>query len=236
MLAVAYVALQAFAFFGKEPPPPPLPPDPYLNLRSIAIAGGSLLLVFAMAMGAAYYYISTNWKKWLANATKQAFAKTDIDNSGKIDRTELYTGVLEMYLQLLLRGIKVRPPTREGVMKIASTIDTNGDNLDMAEFEQVLSILLKQTLSRFFAQIGLTILCPFTSSHVCAGLKAIFYHIAFFLGLSAPATLVRFAAVLPPTLDETIVTSIMMMSIYPLQRMFDRHAEASADAAAKRSL
>jgi hypothetical protein len=232
MVAAACVALLPFAFFSKPEPPPP--PEPALDMRSFAIAGGSLFLAFAATMGVAYYYISRNWQKWLTNATKKAFEKTDIDRSGSIDRTELYTGVLEMYLQLLLRGIKVRPPTREGVLKIVDTIDTSRDNLDMAEFEEVLSILLKQTLSRFCAQIGLTVLCPFTSSHVCAGVKAVASQLALLVGFSAPAALVRFTDVLPPTLDETIMTGVMMMSIYPLQRVFDQRAEASANAAARK--
>ena len=218
--------------FGKKLPASPPPPPPAFELRAIMIAGGSVGLVFCLAMGIAYYYVASRWRKWLAAATSTAFKKTDIDDSGSIDRTELYTGVLEMYLQLHLYGVRVRPPNREGVLKIVDTIDTNHDNhLDQDEFERVLAILLQQTLSRFLTQITLTVLCPFTSSYVCYGVKSLLIQLVLPLRLPMPPALASLCEVLPSTLDETIVTGMMMLSIAPAQGYVDQRAEAAAERA-----
>ena len=204
-------------FFNAPPPPPPPPPPlpPY-------VVGAAALAVVALCLfGVAYYYVSTRWQGWINVAVERAFKKTDTNGSGTIDRAELYTGVLELYLQLHLYGINVKAPKKPVLLKLVDTLDKQGDELDYAEFKQVLEVLLAQTFSRFSTQMGLKIMCPVTAPLVCNSAKLVLGKLVP-TGLGAvPASVVAFTAVLPPALDETLVAGAMLMLVAPALSLVD---------------
>ena len=60
----------------------------------------------ALVVLCAYLIVARQWRRWMKSAADEAFARTDTNGSGTIDRAELYTGVLEVYLRLHRWGIK----------------------------------------------------------------------------------------------------------------------------------
>ena len=210
--------LAALCFFGSRPPPPPPPPATVGWLKTL-LTLMALTLAIVVVLG---LYIATHWQTWLNKALKAAFKKTDRDGSGKIDKHELYTGVLETYLQLHLYGINVRAPKREAVEKIMEAMDADSSGfIDEAEFHRVMKRILFQTVGRVVAQFGLTVLCPMTAPYVCAAVRYVLFSAMASASLQAPAALANLGANLPSSLDETIIAGVMMMSINPALALID---------------
>jgi hypothetical protein len=98
----------------------------------------SLALFAGLIIGLAIAMLRLKWKAWFERAAQAAFERTDRDRSGNIDRDELYTGVLELYLTIHSRGVKAKAPSRSTVMHIMRDIDyDHSGTLDCAEFKQV---------------------------------------------------------------------------------------------------
>ena len=87
--------------------------------------------------------------------------------------------------------------------------------IDEDEFKQVLETLAVSTFGRVVTQVGLTILCPVSASYICSGLQWAVMAVMSGLELSAPASVKALGASLPPSLDETLLTGILMLSISP---------------------
>ena len=165
-----------------------------------------------------------------------AFKRTDTNGSGSIDRAELYTGVLELYLQLHLCGIHARPPRKDVLLKLVDTLDKDGDELlDCAEFKQLLEVLLTQTFSRFSTQMGLTLMCPLTAPHVCHGAKLVLGMLVPTELVVIPASVAAFTAALPPALDETLVAGAMLLLVMPALGLVDSLSLAVASKKAEKA-
>lgn len=154
---------------------------------------------------------------------------TDIDRSGRIDKTELYVGVLELYLQLHLYGLNIKTPPRSKVEKLMELADVDGNGLDLDEFKQVIEPLVKQTFGRVGVQVALTISCPIIASYVAYGMRVATVSLMEFGDLSAPPGLLALGANLPSTLDETLITTTLMLLIYPLLAMSDKQVELTTE-------
>ena len=215
--------------FLKPPPPPPPPPETAFTFTTHAIivtvstiAGLTLILSIVAA-----FYIRRRWRSWSTQALDSAFKKTDLDNSGKISREELYIAVLEMYLMLNQFGAKVRAPKRNTLIAIVKELDGDGSGeIDRKEFRYVVERLLAQQSTRIATNIGLTVLCPLTASFVSAGLRALAVKILLQFMTELPP-MPPLLARLPDSTDETIICGIMMGSINPalalIDYLYERH-------------
>jgi len=186
----------------------------------------SLAIIVVMITAVVAIYIRQRWRAIFDKACADAFAKTDTDKSGCIDKNELYVGVLEMYLQLHLYGLNVRSPPRAKVEKLMEAVDEDrSGTLVLEEFKQVLEALVGQTFSRVCTQIGLTILCPMIASHIAAGLRWSASSVMVAGGLEVPNSARAIGSYLPPSLDETLLTTVLMLSINPALSMTDNVVE-----------
>ena len=182
---------------------------------AVTVPGLITILLFT------YWYVRRRYKKWTQTALKEAFEKTDLDNSGLISADELYIGVCEAYLKLHQFGLNVRAPKRERVLFALQMFDTdNSGNISREEFELLVQHLLKAQTSRIVTQVALTILCPITAGYVCQ-----FLHYAFaeaFSSVGVKSTVLAGSGLqmlidnVPSTMDETIVCSMMMLSVNPI--------------------
>ena len=224
-------------------PPPSPPPDPTMSEVAAAYVRqypwlGPLLSLIALSvvLGVlAAMFVRQRWRVWFDAACEDAFKLTDIDGSGRIDKEELYVGVLEMYLQLHLYGLNVRTPPRAKVLKLMEAVDDDDSGeIDREEFKEVLEVLVRQTSSRVITQIGLTILSPLTAGYVCSALKWTLGAVMAELQLSTPGSLVALGSQLPSTLDESLVTGLLMLSINPALSYSDQVVEGKAVAKKKK--
>lgn len=208
--------------------PPPAAPPPKAAPPLLVLSLGGLGVVLVVCFAALYYYVSRRWRLWIAVALDKAFAKTDLDKSGKINADELYIGVCEAYLALHVYGLNVKAPTRANVLRIMSVLDTDkSGEIDKDEFKELVTRLLVGQSSRIFTQLGLTVLCPITAGYVCAVLRS---WVVFGLA-SLPIQLPPMPPIvdnIPSTMDETIVTGLMMLSIPPALALIDRLTEKEA--------
>ena len=164
-------------------------------------------------------FIQQKWRGWYTAALDAAFERTDIDNSGTIDRSELYCAVLEMYLQLNLYGLQVRAPRRHVVMAIMdSELHANHQAsdgaLDRVEFEHVMNRFLKKVAWHAVLRIFLTILAPVAAPSVCDGLR-------FTLQGAMPQAVGDAAGALNPSLDDSLVTMLLLALVGPTIRAID---------------
>lgn len=224
--------------FPWTPPPPPPPPSTPES-QSILDVSVILLLVFIVSVSFVIvaFYIKRQWPVWFEECCKKAFQAADKDGSGSLTRDELYTGVLELYLTMHLYGVPAKAPTRQKVMNIMDDIDVdNSGTLDYSEFKRILQVLSELILQRALTQFSLTLVCPFLASYIVLALKWACADVMYYASLSAPATLTNLTKMLPGTLDETIVTTIMMLSVRPALNLVDKRAEASAEAVKRKSI
>jgi len=122
------------------------------------VALGVLLLV-AIAFGVTY--VRYKWKSWLEALIDKAFHSVDVDNSGEIQKDELWAGVLSLYITLRQQNIPADPPPREAVMKLLEDFDTNNDHkLSIDEFKQVVGALSVQALGRVITMVGFVSMWP----------------------------------------------------------------------------
>ena len=199
-------------------PPPPPPPPPIIDVYAIvALAGIALTLLLIGSV-----YVSLRWDRWFEALARSAFTRADKDRSGTIDRDELYTGVLEMFLQLHCYGLLVRPPRRVLVMEIMEDRDVDQDGkLGYDEFKAVLTELTKLVFSRGVTQMGLTILCPMVAPSLSFVLRRSLGEAMLTLSLELPAAALQLGAHLPAALDETLLSTVLMLSVSPALNMVD---------------
>lgn len=194
-------------------------------VRALAALG----VVTALLLVLAGLYVRRRWCNLFETATRNAFAKTDVDGSGRIDRNELYTGVLEMYLTLHLYGINVQAPSRSQVLKLMEACDDDGSGeIDRQEFTRIMTVLVQQTFGRIVAQVGLTVLCPVSASFVSAGMHLALQWVMSALQLRVPPSVEAFGGYLPTTLDETLICGVLMLSINPALALVDAFTEEHA--------
>ena len=215
------------AFFS---PPPPPPPDPtffsvardWLDKHPLAAPIVSLGVISLVIGTIAAIYIRKRWRKYFDAAVDTAFKNTDVDNSGCIDQNELYVGVLELYLQLHLYGLNVRHPPRSMVMAMMAELDTDqSGTINKPEFKKLLEGLVTQTFSRVCVQVGLTIVSPLIASYVSWALRVAVRYQMSLLDVSIPSSVVVLFADLPSSLDETIITTVLMLSVNPALALSD---------------
>lgn len=198
---------------------PPLSSNSWMYAIA-SIAGIMLLLVALLA-----YYVSLNWERWKKNALDKSFKKTDLDNSGKIDSNELYIAVLQFYLDIHFWGLNVRAPRRENVLRIMEVLDgDNSGEISRSEFQTVVEILLSQQASRIAIQVALFLLCPVVATYSCFWIKmgtSTLVYLCLVELPAAPAFIVTFMDNVPTTFYETLICSILLLSINPMLSMFD---------------
>lgn len=218
-------------FWSAPPPPPPPILAAFLlqlqSLFSVALIAAFLLLTITL-------YAKYKWASWFDAAAAAAFLKTDLDHSGTIDRNELYTCVLELYLQLHIYGLNVKAPKRKSLLKIMNDFDFDrSGTLDFLEFKKVLGVLSQLIFGRAVTQIGMTIACPLAAPFVLDALGACASATSAALGLVSlpvPAALARAAAVLPDAegLPLMLVSTVLLLMRTPALSWIDERAGAAA--------
>jgi hypothetical protein len=176
------------------------------------------LLLGVLILLGALIFIRRKWPIWFDIFAAKAFASTDVDGSGGLDTSELYTAVLELYLLLNAFGVRVRAPTRQRVTIIMKEVDVDGSGtLDLAEFKRVLRVLTELVAGRMVTQIGLTICAPLAAPIVCRAVGSVSLYLASLLNVSAPAFFSR----LPASLPVTITSALLMLTITPALNWVD---------------
>ena len=183
----------------------------------------SITVVTFLIASVCTLYIQQRWRSYFDAACKAAFAEVDIDHSGSIDKNELYVGVLELYLQLHRYGLNIRTPPRDKVEKLMDLADTDGRGLELEKFKEVIEPLVRQTFGRVILQIALTIICPMIASYVTFGLRFCVVTLMEFGHLSTPSLLKALGATLPAALDETLLTTLLLLVIGPALSLCDEH-------------
>ena len=114
-----------------------------------------LALIVAAFFFVVGYYVRSKWSTWMAKATRAAFDEVDMDKSGSVDRNELYTCVLWLYLNLnAYSPLSLRAPDRTVIYELAQKLDSDGSSsLDYNEFQLAIEILSGQILARAAVQV-----------------------------------------------------------------------------------
>jgi len=89
------------------------------------------------------------------------FEAIDVDKSGSVDKTELYSGLILIHLKLAayVGPAACRPASRAYVEEIFDILDhDNSGFLDENEFGVVITMLCSQILTRVLLQLGMTLL------------------------------------------------------------------------------
>jgi hypothetical protein len=226
--------ISMMGFFRREsvPPPPPPPEESATFIVAVlALAGVTTLLCFIAGI-----YMRRRWAGWIDAALDHTFSKCDKDGSGKVTKDEFHIAILEMYLQLHQYGLNVRAPQRAFILNLMKEADFDGDDeISREEFRKVVTRMLASQTSRIATQLGLTVLCPVTASHVAALIRYAALSSMALVNASptVPAALAGAVESLPPTLDETIVCSAMMASVGPALAFVDSLFETSMTASKK---
>ena len=219
------------------PQPGPSPHSPQWPEGDWLATFASLFCVTAAFGTIVATYVCNRWRVWFDAACSEAFNKTDSDGSGRIDKNELYVGVLQTYLSLHKYGLNVRAPPKEDVLILMEVLDVDkSGEMDQDEFKRLLEILVMQTGGRIITQIGLTILCPMTAAHICASMRWIFTSATLVAGMSVSPCTLNFCSHLPSNLDESITTGILMLCINPALSIIDRCTERVAQATSRTTL
>ena len=118
---------------------------------------GFLIFIVAAVVALLHY-----WDEWYPSKVSMYFVALDRDKSGRVNRDELYTGVLQLYAAV---PMKVYPPKRPTVDKILSYLESKSlikqtDELDIEEFSVVMATLSAQCLSRLLFTFTWYIFCP----------------------------------------------------------------------------
>jgi len=109
--------------------------------------------------------------------TKWAFAQCDSDETGAVNKDELYAGILLVHLQLAkyAGAAACYPPTRAVIDSLfeASDADKSG-KIDEEEFTQILMVCCAQITSRIFVYYAIIImLVPYVADSMVQGLFGI---------------------------------------------------------------
>jgi len=89
------------------------------------------------------------------------FQTIDTDQSGSIDKKELYSGLLMIHLKLATYAgpAACKPVTKECVEEVFDLLDwDNSGTLDRNEFEVAMTMLTSQILMRVALQLGMTLM------------------------------------------------------------------------------
>ena len=198
-------------------PPPPLPPEPDGSLGPVFI----LAAIVSSVLLAGYLYLRARWSVWFHAAALKAFNEVDRNGSGTIDKEEMYTCVLWIYLTLNEYGLKCRAPDRmtvEGIMN-ASDVDSSGA-LDFQEFNRALDVLMAQTLGRATTQLVFTLLCPPMAGLLISSVTALW---ALLLPASfLPDRLREVGDIIPESVPVLLLSALLMLSLpFGLARVDD---------------
>jgi hypothetical protein len=155
-----------------------------------------------------YFHKLVNW----------AFDVVDIDQSGHVDKKELYSGLILIHLKLAsyLGPAACRPASRKHVYEIFDLIDfNNSGKLNRVEFGTVMLLFLPQIITRVLLHMMMAIIIiPFLSRYIVTSLvhvqvfstqifsevneskvvkEAIWQHIQYVFEFIVPAGILRFA-------------------------------------------
>eukprot|EP00939_MAST-03C_sp_MAST-3C-sp1_P000374 g374.t1 len=93
--------------------------------------------------------------KWFKSLCRSIFEDVDVDDSGSIDPTEVYLGVLLLYTKIIPYVTIATPPSRERVMELFKECDEDRSGyLDHEEFEQMATILCWNLTHRMAKQMA----------------------------------------------------------------------------------
>lgn len=199
-------------------------PDAQIVQRILEGSFGALAGLTALVIGASVFYIRNRWTLWFDKAAHAAYKQCDTDSSGEIDKHELYTGVLWLYLKLNEKGLRCHAPTRAFIEELLESCDKDASGtLDYHEFKQVVRHLSAQTLARALTQINFLLLCPAIAVGVCR----VVAHTPLPALVSAhtPRWLQLAAALLPSSVPPLAISSSLMLMLPVFLSLIDTRAE-----------
>ena len=92
--------------------------------------------------------------KFFTKTCQDIFKKMDVDNSGELEKIEVYTGVLVLYTIIIAYVPIATPPPREEVDALFDEADAdNSGLLNAQEFQDVATILCCEVTSRLIKQM-----------------------------------------------------------------------------------
>ena len=184
----------------------------------ILVALTLLLISFAVL------HARRNWAVWLDDAVLRAFSSFDIDGSGQIEYDELHSGLLRMYLEINLKGIRCKAPSMATIDTIVQALDTDNNRaLSLEEFRQVAMVLSHNLLARSCTQIAFNVAAPVAASVVWRALAQ-----SVSMAMLVPETLssVLWASI-PSSLPATLLSVVFINLVVPyLLDWMDAHAAA----------
>ena len=194
------------------PPGPPPPRDEHLLLLDSDV---KLLVALVLALIlAAYLYVRRRWPTWFERASVSAFKAADRDQSGAIDREELFIAVLKLYLTLNEYGVRCCAPERETVNVIFDAADVDGNGtLEYDQFRAAMLVLSQQTFGRFAVQLAGTVGCPPVAALL---LRTLAPHLpeaerCWWL----PARLVRMGRLVPHAVPVLLLSCVLFALAWP---------------------
>tara|TARA_B110001452_G_C15222590_1_gene423810 strand:+ start:84 stop:977 length:894 start_codon:yes stop_codon:yes gene_type:complete len=199
-------------------------PDAQIVQRILEGSFGTLAGLTAVLIGLAIFYIRNRWTLWFDKAANAAYKQCDADSSGEIDKHELYTGVLWLYLKLNEKGLRCTAPTRAFVEELLESCDKNASGtLDYHEFKQVVRLLSAQTLARALTQVNFLLLCP----AIAVGTCRIVSHtpLPALVSANTPRWLQLAAGLLPASVAPLAISSSLMLMLPVFLSLIDARAE-----------
>lgn len=117
-----------------------------------------------------YFSLSFTESSFFRNICNDVFDSIDVDRSGKIDKLELYQGLLLIHLKLGLYfgPMACKPISLDRTKNLFNKLDINKDgSLDKVEFQMVLVLLMGNVMSKILFQFICTLLVvPFIANAI----------------------------------------------------------------------
>jgi len=152
--------------------------------------------------------------KMFRKLTKKAFEQCDKNKTGKIGKTELYTGIILVHLQLAkyVGPAACSPPSRETIDKLfdASDDDKSG-YIDENEFAQIMVICFGQITSRIAVYMFfMVLLVPYVAGGLVSKTIEMEHRIISHRSLKEYAT---FLSWVPTIIEKAVATTLGVMVV-----------------------
>eukprot|EP00614_Pseudopedinella_elastica_P002561 CAMPEP_0172596578 /NCGR_PEP_ID=MMETSP1068-20121228/16408_1 /TAXON_ID=35684 /ORGANISM="Pseudopedinella elastica, Strain CCMP716" /LENGTH=243 /DNA_ID=CAMNT_0013395695 /DNA_START=172 /DNA_END=903 /DNA_ORIENTATION=- len=115
-------------------------------------------------------YLHSKWDRMLNHCCDKFFDKADIDHDGTVDKKELYSAVLEIYLHINYSAVPVPPPSREYVEEV---LMGNHVALDRPVFRRAVGILLRQAAGRVSFRLAVYSVSPLAAYYIVDSTESI---------------------------------------------------------------